>query len=187
MIRTGVLVHKATAPFAVAGKQYPAGSYVVKTSQAFRPHILDLFEPQDHPNDFLYPGGPPVAPYDAAGWTLAYSMGVKFDRVLDPFEGPFERVAYGELQIVKPNNSIGSGAGYILNSQSNGSFIATNDLLKEGIDVFRLLEPVSGSNAAVGSFFVPASAKAKSFVKVFPKGVVLITSNKFTPALATNS
>ena len=165
LIRTGVLVHKATAPFTVAGKQYPAGSYVVKTNQAFRPHVMDLFEPQDHPNDFLYPGGPPVAPYDAAGWTLAYSMGVKFDRILDAFDGPFERVPYGELQSVKPTTAIAAGAGYILNAQANGAFIATNDLLKEGIDVFRLQEPVAGTNAAVGSFFVPASAKAKTMVE----------------------
>ena len=57
----------ATAPFTVAGKSYPAGSYVVKTAQAFRPHVLDMFEPQDHPNDFAYPGGPPTPPYDNAG------------------------------------------------------------------------------------------------------------------------
>jgi hypothetical protein len=165
LIRTGVLVHKATASFTVAGKQYPAGSYVVKTNQAFRPHVLDLFEPQDHPNDFLYPGGPPVAPYDAAGWTLAYSMGIKFDRILDAFDGPFERINYGDLQSVKPTTAIASGAGYILNAQANGSFIATNDLLKEGIEVFRIQEAVAGSNAAVGSFFVPASAKAKTLVE----------------------
>ena len=64
----------------------------MKTAQAFRPHVLDMFEPQDHPNDFAYPGGPPIPPYDSAGWTLAYQMGVKFDRVLDAFDGPFEKV-----------------------------------------------------------------------------------------------
>ena len=80
LIKTGVIVHRATAPFSAGGKQYPAGSYVVKTAQAFRPHVLDMFEPQDHPNDFRYPGGPPIPPYDNAGWTLAYQMGVKFDR-----------------------------------------------------------------------------------------------------------
>jgi hypothetical protein len=166
LIRTGVLVHKATAPFTVGGKQYPAGSYVVKTSQAFRPHVMDLFEPQDHPNDFQYPGGPPIAPYDAAGWTLAYSMGVKFDRILDSFDGPFERIPYGELQTVKSTAGIAAaGAGYILNAQSNGSFIAANDLLKEGIEVFRLSETIPGINASAGSFFVPASAKAKPLVE----------------------
>src|SRR5690242_13634997 len=93
LIGTGVTVHRATAAFEAAGKKYPAGSYVVKAAQAFRGHVLDMFEPQDHPNDFAYPGGPPVAPYDMAGWTLAYQMGVKFDRVLDAFDGPFEELA----------------------------------------------------------------------------------------------
>ena len=55
---------------------YPAGSFVVKTAQAFRPHVLDMFEPQDHPDDIPYPGAPPTPPYDNAGWTLAFQMGV---------------------------------------------------------------------------------------------------------------
>ena len=93
LIKTGVTVHRATASFTVGGKTYPAGSYVVKTAQAFRPHVLDMFEPQDHPNDFRYPGGPPIPPYDNAGWTLAFQMGVKFDRILDGFDGPFEKIA----------------------------------------------------------------------------------------------
>ncbi len=165
LIRTGVLVHKATTAFTVAGKEYPAGSYVVKTNQAFRPHVMDLFEPQDHPNDFQYPGGPPIAPYDAAGWTLAYTMGVKFDRVLDAFDGPFERIPYGELQSVKATSIATTGAGYVLNAQANSSFIATNDLLKEGLEVYRITEAVPGTNASVGSFFVPASAKAKTVIE----------------------
>ncbi len=68
------------------GRRIPAGSYVVRCDQAFRPHILDMFEPQDHPNDFQYPGGPPIRPYDNAGYTLAYQMGVVFHRVLEPVE-----------------------------------------------------------------------------------------------------
>ena len=58
LLKTGVTVHRATAAFAVAGKSYPAGSYVVKSAQAFRPHVLDMFEPQDHPDDIPYPGRP---------------------------------------------------------------------------------------------------------------------------------
>jgi len=93
LIKTGITVQRASAAFTVGGKNYPAGSYVVKAAQAFRPHVLDMFEPQDHPNDFPYPGGPPTPPYDNAGWTLAYQMGVQFDRILEPFGGPFTRVA----------------------------------------------------------------------------------------------
>ena len=80
LIKNGIAVQRATASFQVAGKTYPAGSYVVKTDQAFRPHVLDMFEPQDHPDDVPYPGGPPTPPYDSAGWTLAYQMGIIFDR-----------------------------------------------------------------------------------------------------------
>ena len=47
--------------FQAAGKSYPAGSYVVKTAQAFRPHVMDMFEPQDHPDDIPYPGGAAAA------------------------------------------------------------------------------------------------------------------------------
>ncbi|TKC03097.1 M14 family metallopeptidase [Pedobacter cryotolerans] len=155
LIRTGVGVQKATAPFSVAGKSYPTGSYIVKTDQAFRPHVLDMFEPQDHPNDFKYEGGPPVAPYDAAGWTLAYLMNVKFDRILNNFEGPFEKIPYGELLKVTPK-SLPSGSGYVLSAAANESYAAVNELLKSGAEVYR--------NAKDGSFYVPAAAKAKSIL-----------------------
>src|SRR5579883_2933604 len=68
LLKTGITVLEADQAFAVNGKQYAAGSYVVKTAQAFRPHVMDMFEPQHHPNDFQYPGGPPIPPYDSAGW-----------------------------------------------------------------------------------------------------------------------
>lgn len=155
LIKGGIQVQKASADFSVAGKKYSAGSYIVKSNQAFRPHILDMFEPQDHPNDFQYAGGPPIRPYDAAGWTLAFQMGVKFDRVLNDFSGPFEKIPYGELLTVKtvvPNAS----AGYVLSPAVNNSFIYINDLLAAGIEVFRV-----SSGKDQGTFFVPSSARSK--------------------------
>ena len=151
LIKSGILVHKATAEFTVNGKKYPAGSYVVKSAQAFRPHVLDMFEPQDHPNDFEYPGGPPKRPYDAAGWTLAFQMGVEFDRILEGFDGPFERIAYGDTQS-PPAMKVPSGSGFLIDSRANNAFIAVNDLLKSGADVSRTTSTVSGLPA--GSFFV---------------------------------
>ncbi|MCJ0742592.1 M14 family metallopeptidase [Pedobacter montanisoli] len=154
LIKSGVLVERATATFTVNGKTYPAGSYIVKTNQAFRPHVLDMFEPQDHPNDFQYPGGPPVRPYDAAGWTLAFSMGVKFDRVLDAFNGPFERVGYGVLQPMPAKTTTASSAGFLLSANVNNSFIAVNELLKANIPVYRINK--SQDNMPEGSFYIPA-------------------------------
>lgn len=137
LIQSGIRVERATAGFTVAGKSYPAGSYIVKTNQAFRAHVLDMFEPQDHPNDFLYPGGPPVRPYDAAGWTPAFTMGIEFARILDPFEGPFESIPYGSLQTAKGiiEKTSSATVGYSFSTKDNASFILLNDLLKAGIKV----------------------------------------------------
>jgi hypothetical protein len=140
LIRTGVTVHRATAPFTVLGKAYPSGSIVVKTAQAFRPHVLDMFEPQDHPDDFQYPGGPPIPPYDSAGWTLAFQMGVQADRILEAFDGPFERVT-DELAIppgavTGPSNA----PAYVFPHTSNQAFRAVNRLLKAGEQVERLVD-----------------------------------------------
>ena len=153
LIRTGIRVEKAKEAFAVQGKSYPKGSYIVKTDQAFRPHILDMFEPQDYPNDFQYPGGPPVRPYDAAGWTLAFQMGADYDRILEGFDGPFEQVAYGELQTPPASDLKPSKTGYMLSAQINNSFVVVNDLLKSGVEVFRINEPFGEFPA--GSFYVP--------------------------------
>jgi len=164
LIKTGIQVQQATADFSVAGKKYPSGSFIVKTDQAFRPHVLDMFEPQDHPNDFQYPGGPPVRPYDAAGWTLAYLMNVQVDRILDGFDGPFKKLPLGELQSPKGHVMGQPTAGYVLSSRVNNSFIAVNDLLASGIEVFRMPNGTGGKSAEAGAFFVPASAKAKTLL-----------------------
>jgi hypothetical protein len=170
LIRSGISVEKATSDFILQGKKYPGGSYVVKTAQAFRPYVLDMFEPQDHPNDFLYPGGPPIRPYDAAGWTLAYSMGVQFDKTTDDLSGPFERIPYGQLQSPKPVVPK-SSAGYVLNAQSNNSFIAVNDLLKNGVEVYRVNGGIAGQpTIAEGSFFVASSRKAKDVLDKMIQG-----------------
>ncbi|WP_343854667.1 M14 metallopeptidase family protein [Algoriphagus jejuensis] len=178
LIKSGVLVEKATADFSLSGKSYPKGSYVVKAAQAFRPHVLDMFEPQDHPNDFLYPGGPPIRPYDAAGWTLAFQMGVEFDRIMEGIEGPFERVAYGQLLSPDPT-IVPSGSGYMLDARVNDSFLAVNDLLKAKVKVFRTATAANGFPA--GSFYVASSGK-KSLTEVAKKYGVKVSAASGIPS-----
>ncbi len=146
LIKSGVTVHRATRDFSVNGKRYPSGSYVVKTAQAFRPHVLDMFEPQQHPNDFQYPGGPPIAPYDNAGYTLAYQMGVQFDRVLEGFDGPFQEIdGFAKPPAGRVSGRAGRNGGYTFSPRVNDSFIAVNRLLGAGAEVYRLAD---------GNFFV---------------------------------
>jgi len=160
LLKNGCEVLRATKDFTVGDKSYPRGSYVVKTAQAFRPHILSMFEPQDHPNDLAYPGGPPNPPYDAAGWTLAYQMGIAFDRILDGFDGPFEALP----DVVKPPaGAFGAGAGaagWLLDHRVNDSFVAVNRLLKAGAEVLWIKEgfEAGGKTRPAGTFYVPAGA-----------------------------
>jgi hypothetical protein len=144
LMKSGVVVHRAVKPFEIAGKTYPEGSYVVLCAQAFRPHVLAMFEPQDHPHDVLYPGGPPVAPYDSAGWTLAYQMGIVFDRVLEGFEGPFEKISG---MVPTPKGSIegaASPAGFLIDHRLNDAFIAVNRLLNEKHEVYWIKDAFRG-------------------------------------------
>jgi hypothetical protein len=184
LIKTGIGVYKATDSFTVAGKHYPAGSYIVKTAQAFRPHVLDMFEPQDHPNDFQYPGGPPIHPYDAAGWTLAFQMGVQFDRELDAFDGPFQHVPYGELQQTT-KTTFAAAKGYMLSAHANNSFIAVNDLLKAGVKVYRLKNGTADYPA--GTFYIPGTATAVLQQTVASLGVKPVGVNKQPKDLAAIS
>jgi Zinc carboxypeptidase len=164
LLATGVRVHRATESFAVDGKKYPAGSLVVKSAQAYRAHVLDMFEPQDHPNDFAYPGGPPIKPYDSAGYTLAYQMGIKFDRVLNGFDGPFEEIA--DERLAPPTATVverDGDVGYLLDHRRNDAFRAVNRLLKDGEEVRRVQasSKLGDATIAPGTFFIPKRATTK--------------------------
>ena len=97
---------------------------MVKTAQAFRPHVMDMFEPQDHPDDIPYPGGPPTPPYDATGYTLAFQMGVKFDRILDDFSGPFVKLTdFAKVPAGAITSAAGTRPATTSRHQANDSFI----------------------------------------------------------------
>ncbi len=77
----GVEIHQANQEFIADGKVFPAGSFVVLLSQPYRPYTQALLEKQVYPDMRQYPGGPPVPPYDNAGWTLPLQMGVRCEQI----------------------------------------------------------------------------------------------------------
>ena len=167
LMNAGVEVKRATADFTVGGKAYPAGSYVVRADQAFRPHVLDMFEPQDHPQDFAYPGGPPNRPYDITGYALALQMGVKFDRVLEGFDGPFAPVP-DVIAAPPPGRVVGSGrAGWVVDHAPNNAFTLTNRLMKARARAFWVREAVQagGREFAPGALWIPAGGASGGVVR----------------------
>ena len=177
LLYNGVDVQRATSDFTVGGTSYPEGSYVVTAAQAFRPHVLDMFEKQEHPNDFAYPGAPPTAPYDNTGWTLAWQMGVEFDRILDGFDGPFEPIS--DIIGTPPPGTVAGASdarGYVVD-HINDAFTAVNRVLAGGGSAYWYTDPltVGGQTFEAGAFYLEtdrstverlASEKGLSFVGV---------------------
>jgi len=177
LLKSGVDIHRATGPFRANGKTYPEGSWVIKTAQAFRAHVLDMMEPQDYPNDIPYPGGPPRAPYDNAGYTLAMQMGVVYDRLLEPVEGPFAKVTTPLVQTVGTVGTVGT-AGWTLSPRYNDAITAVSRLLKAGASVSRLSQ-ATGSLSA-GTFVIPDG----NGVRAILQDLATTKGLKFEPATA---
>ncbi|MCC6316921.1 MAG: peptidase [Gemmatimonadaceae bacterium] len=184
---TGIAVQRATRAFEVRGKRYPAGSYVVLTAQAFRPHVIDMFEPQVHPDVFPIPGGPPTPPYDNAGWTLALQMGVAFDRILEGFTGPFEPIT--DWNVAPPPGVVTTAAGsraFLSSRRVNNAVIAVNRLLRAGEDVGYLSAPLTSAGVTwpAGSILVRSTSTTRRALDAMARelGVNFTGTNVRAPA-----
>lgn len=159
---SGVEIEQLKAPLKLDAVEYPVGSFVIRCDQAYRAHVMDMFEPQDYPNDFQYPGGPPNPPYDNAGYTLAFQMGVQFTRVLDPVAMETEPAA---IPAVLGRKGIQGN----VTSQTNwfaapatvlDSYRAANTLMGKGITVYRVPAGTPDNRNGLpvgGTFLVSAS------------------------------
>ena len=132
-----------------------------------------MFEPQDHPNDFPYPGGPPNRPYDTTGWTLAFQMGVHFDRYTEPFTGPFAPIKT-DLAVPVPGTIAGvSGtpAGYLVSHEYNDTYTLTNRLLKANQPVYWLKGPVAANSKQLppGALWLPYSTTTAELLQTATK------------------
>jgi hypothetical protein len=77
LLLCGIELGAARAPFVADGRSWPVGSLVIRRDQPYGAHVKDLFEVQ------RYPEGAP--PYDVAGWTLPFLLGVHRVEVREAF------------------------------------------------------------------------------------------------------
>jgi len=80
----GVELDVSPDPFEADGRTWPAGSIVIRRTQPYGQHVKDLFEVQ------RYPDGDP--PYDVAGWTLPFLLGVRRVEVMGELDLTTRRV-----------------------------------------------------------------------------------------------
>jgi hypothetical protein len=129
LLGAGVEVRRATAAFTADGRPYPAGTLVIPMAQPFRAHAKDLLEIQRYPDLRRYPDGPPVRPYDVAGWTLPLQMGVEALRVDRSFEFAGEPVTQ---VVVRPGTYRGSGPQWALANRSTMESRLIAEALRRG-------------------------------------------------------
>lgn len=69
LIASGVEIHRAENAFRADGREYSAGTVVIRRDQPYGGYVKDLFELQSFP--------PGIKPYDVTGWTLPLLLGVR--------------------------------------------------------------------------------------------------------------
>ena len=140
--------------------------------QPFRPFVKDILEPQVYPDMRWFPGGPPIPPYDVAGYTLSMQMGVKALRVASAFDASLTPITKAELPAAKVD---GAGTVYVLGHETNDSLIALNRLMKAGVDVYWSDKPVTagGREFQAGAMLIPARGNAQAQVAGLAKDLSL--------------
>jgi hypothetical protein len=82
----GIRVGQLTTALQHGGIDYPAGTWVIPMNQESAELVAQVLEAQKYPDLREYPDGPPEQPYDAAGWTLPYQMGVRVIAAMEPLD-----------------------------------------------------------------------------------------------------
>ena len=126
-----VEIDVAKEKFMADGKEYPAGSFVVKMQQPYSSFAKTLLEKQEYPDLRLYPGGPPKRPYDVTAQTLPLLMGVNTVTVRDQFTASLEPAT---SLLPRPDRAPGAGA---LLASDMDSWKAVNSIWKSGGRVWR--------------------------------------------------
>lgn len=185
MILMGINVYRAEENFISDDISYPAGTWIIPMNQAFALYVKNLFEEQKYPELVEYPAlwqglvrpqkfpGAYLPPYDVAGWTLPYQMGVKVLTANTPLEVPLTPVE----KVLPPAGKVEKGAGYayLISPRTNNSFIAINRILKKGGEVLRARESfsVGGKTYPPGTLIILAKSVSRSFMESLAKDLFL--------------
>ena len=80
----GIEVYQVSRAIRHDGINYPKGTWVIPMNQEFAALAREVMSIQTYPDLREYPEGPPEQPYDAAGWTLPFMMGVDVTAAENP-------------------------------------------------------------------------------------------------------
>jgi len=165
----GVEVNFSDKEYKIDNVTYPANSYIIFTAQPNGRYVKDLFEEQFYPDLRKSRTETPIRPYDVAGWTLPYMMGVKFSIIDNPVKIDTKIIADANYQ---PSIISGKGAKYyIAPSGLNINSTLINRLQKENISVYWNNDKIKtdGVEFDRGSVIVPVNEKSKPAIASLSK------------------
>jgi hypothetical protein len=151
--------------FKIDNITYPAESYIVFLAQPNGRYAKDLFEEQFYPDLRKSKKETPIEPYDVAGWTLPYLMGVKYNTINKPVEINSVLLTNANYQQGKVEST--DGKYFIAASGLNINSALINRLQKQNIEVFWNSEKISsgGKDYSPGSVLIPKNEKSTTEVK----------------------
>ncbi len=175
----GIRVEQLSRDVNYGGASYPKGTWVIPMDQEYAQLVRELFEPQK------YPDMGEDTPYDAAGWTLPYQMGVNVVEgkspltddirgALTPLRGttvdwhtdatePFTTNAEAAGIVPAPGEISGTGDALLLDPAQNNSFRLINRALSAGASL--RFAPASGGHGARYVVTGLDAAKADAWAK----------------------
>lgn len=155
LMKAGVRIHTTHDRITADGLVYPPETIVIKMDQPYRSYAKSLLERQKYPDLREYTNGPPIPPYDMAGWTLPLQMGVKVVEVMERLEGNF--IPIDEPPAVENKSLPNSGYAYLLRHEENQNFKALNTLLQQGVPAYFAEKDFSDADRkyTAGSILIP--------------------------------
>ena len=136
-------IERATAPFTAGGKNYPAGSYVIKTRQPMGAWVNQVLGNRPYPNARNCPSCPLLMPYSEATDSEPTMLGITADPVAASFSARPSRVADVAPQTVLMPQPPAAAGAYLVEPSSEGvSYFLTN-LQEQSVPTFRAAETFS--------------------------------------------
>ncbi|MDF1612814.1 M14 family metallopeptidase [Stygiobacter electus] len=151
--------------FKLGNTIYPANSYVIYLAQPNGKYVKDLFEEQRYPDLRKSRSETPIRPYDVAGWTLPYLMGVKFYTIEKPFELETKILTHPNYYEGSVENS--NGNYFVSPSGLNVNSALINKLQKQNIPVYWNSKQIDQFQE--GSVFIPMNENSKKAINELAK------------------
>jgi hypothetical protein len=152
LLRHGIRVEVAEAPFTVGRSMFAAGTHVITAAQPYRAFLLTMLRPQRYPEVIPYPGGPVIRPYDSTSWSLPIGMGVEVIEVDQPVEArlrPVSEPVWPQIDVVS------DAVGHVVPHSADSAPILVNRLHAAGKQVLWLA--TDGDGFSAGDIYLPVT------------------------------